>query len=112
MNFIISLLVNGAIVYFISYLLPQYIHVNGFVDAIWVGAVLGLINYIVRPIIATLAMPITVITLGLFGLVINGLMVVGADYLLDGFKVSSFLWAIIFSLILSAANSVTGLVRS
>ncbi len=111
MGIIVSLLINGLIVYLVSMFLP-YVHVNGFFDAVLVGAVLGLINYFVRPVIATLALPITVVTLGLFGLVINGLMVVGVDYLLDGFRVDGFLWAIIFSVILSAANSVTGLVRN
>lgn len=111
MRFIINILLNGIVVYVIATLLNPNVHVNSFIDAILVGGVLGLINSFIKPIISTLAMPITFITLGLFSLVINGLMVMGADYLLDGFAVSNFLWAIAFSIILSAANSVTGLIK-
>ena len=111
MNFIISLLLNGAIVYLIAMFLQPNVRVNGFLDAVIVGVVLGFINYFIKPIVSTLALPITVITLGLFSLVINGLMVVAADYLLDGFAVSNFLWAIGFSVILSFANSATSMLR-
>lgn len=111
MGLLISLIVNGAIVYLVTMFTPN-VHVNGFFDAVLVGAVLGLINTFIRPIIATLAMPVTVATLGLFSLVINGLMVLGTDYLLDGFRVNGFLWAVIFSAVLSAANSVVGIARN
>ena len=111
MGLLISLIVNGAIVYLVTMFTPN-VHVNGFFDAVLVGAVLGLINTFIRPIISTLAMPVTAVTLGLFSLVINGLMVLGTDYLLDGFQVNGFLWAVIFSAVLSAANSVVGIARN
>lgn len=111
MGLLISLIVNGAIVYLVTIFIPN-VRVNGFFDAVLVGAVLGLINAFIRPIIATLAMPVTAVTLGLFSLVINGLMVLGTDYLLDGFQVNGFLWAVIFSVVLSATNSVVGIARN
>lgn len=107
MNIITSLLLNGLTVYVVSYFLTN-VHVDNFLQAIVTGAVLGLINAFIKPIIATLAFPLTAITLGLFTLVINGLMVLLADWLLPGFRVNGILWAIAFSLIISGLNWLIG----
>lgn len=109
-KFIISLVLNGVAVLGASYLLSG-VHVNGIMWAIVVGAVLGVINSVITPIVKTVALPVTVLTFGLFSLVINGLMVLLADYLLTGFWVDNILWAIAFSFILSLINSVLGVAK-
>ncbi|HMC97423.1 MAG TPA: phage holin family protein [Flavobacteriales bacterium] len=74
---------------------------NGFLTALLVAAVLGLLNTIVKPLLVILTLPITFLTLGLFLLVINAGLVLLADKLIGGFTVDSFWWALGFSLVLS-----------
>ena len=68
------------------------IHVSSFGTALLVALVLGLINTLLRPLLVLLTLPVTLLTLGLFIFVINGLMFLLAGWLLDGFKVDG-LWA-------------------
>lgn len=107
MRILISLLLNGLLVFAISALLPG-VAVDGFLIAIVTGLVLGLINFFVRPIITFLTLPITFLTLGLFLLVINGAMVLLVDYLVPGFEVDGLGWAIVFSLLLLFLNLILG----
>ena len=89
-----------------AYLLPG-LHVAKFYpDALIAALVIGLVNALVRPVVVMLTLPATVLTLGLFLLVINGLMLQLADYLLAGFHVQGFLWAVAGSVVLSAVTSV------
>lgn len=101
---IARLLVNGLAVYLVSLLLPG-IEVGNMLNAIIVSAVLTLLNYFIKPILLILTIPITIFTLGLFILVINALMVLLASKIVPGFEVSSFWWALLFSVILSIVNS-------
>ncbi len=90
-----------------AYLLPG-VEVNGFFVAIVVAAVLALLNTIVKPILILLTIPITVLTLGIFLLVINAVIILLADMLIQGFSVYGFWWALLFSLILAIFNSLLG----
>lgn len=74
---------------------------QGFITALLVAAVLGLLNTVLKPILIILTLPISFITLGLFLLVINAGMVLLAAKLVPGFVVESFWWALGFSLLLS-----------
>jgi putative membrane protein len=65
------------------------------------GLVLGIANAVVRPILVVLTLPITILTLGLFLLVVNGLMVLLVSKLMDGFSVDSFWWAMITAIIVT-----------
>ena len=83
------------------------------VDSAWsnvllVAVVIALLNAFVRPLLIFLTIPATIVTLGLFLLVINAGIIMIADSLLDGFSVSSFWWALLFSFILSIINSILG----
>ena len=109
MGFIIKLLLTGLAVVLASYFLPG-VHVDGFGTALIVAVVLAILNAIVRPILVILSFPITIMTLGLFLLVINALIILGADYLIEGFKVDGFLWALIFSLVLSVITYIIDMV--
>lgn len=105
MGFIIKLLLTGIAV-FISANVLSGVHVDGFTSALIVALVLAVLNAIVRPILVLLTIPITFITLGLFLLVINAIIILLADYLVAGFNVDGFIWALIFSLILSVITTI------
>jgi putative membrane protein len=106
MNFIIRLLLNGLAIVLTAYLLPG-VEVDAYGTAIVVALVLSIANVVVKPILIILTIPITVVTLGLFLLVINAVIILLADYLVDGFSVGGFWWALLFSLIMSVFNSMT-----
>ena len=84
-------LINAVALLALPYLLPS-IHVASFVTALGVALVLGLINTLIRPLLLLLTLPVTLLTLGLFIFVINGMMFLLAARLLDGFVVDG-LWA-------------------
>jgi putative membrane protein len=100
MQFIISILVSSICVFLASKFVPG-IKVDSFGSAIVVAIVLGLLNSTLKPLLTILTIPITILTLGLFLIVINVLMVYLTDALVSGFHVSGFLAAFIFSLVVS-----------
>jgi len=100
MNFILRLLLSAAAVVLLSYVLPN-VSVDSYVTAILVALALSLLNFIVKPILVILTLPITIITFGLFLLVINASIILLADYFVDGFSVHGIGWALLFSLLLS-----------
>lgn len=105
MNFIIKIIISALAVLITAYMLPGVDVVN-ILDAIIVAAVLAFLNAIVKPLLVILTIPITILTLGIFLIVINALIILATDYLVDGFYVKSFWWAILFSVILSVITSV------
>lgn len=105
MNLLLRLLVTAVVAYFLSQVLPG-IHFDGFSGAIIFAIVLGILNLTIKPILQILGFPITVITLGLFYLIINALVILIADYFVNSMKVDGFLWAFIFSIILSLVTSL------
>lgn len=74
--------------------------------AVIVSVVLGLLNTFLKPILVFFTFPVTIFTLGLFLLVINAAMVLLCDKLVDGFDVSSFWTALLFSILLSISQSI------
>jgi putative membrane protein len=105
MNWIIRFLLNGLAVVLTAYLLPG-VDLTDYWTALIVALVLSIANIFVKPILIVLTIPITILTLGLFLLVINALIILMTDYLVDGFDVNGFWWALLFSLILSIFNSL------
>ena len=104
MNFIIRLLITAAVAYGLSMVLSG-VHINDFTTAIVFSLVLAILNILVKPLLVLLTIPVTIITLGLFLLVINAVIILLADYFMDGVKIDGFLWALIFSVILSVVSS-------
>ena len=82
--------------------------VDGFWTALIVAGVLAILNVLVKPILVVLTIPITIITFGLFLIVINTINVLIVDWLIDDFHVDSFWWALVFSVLLSLVNSIFG----
>lgn len=73
-------------------------------SAIWLAALLGILNAIVRPVLVLLTLPITVLTLGLFIFVINAALVLLAGSIIDGFDPGGFWRALLFSIVLSVVS--------
>ena len=105
MNWIIRLLLNGLAVVLSAYLLPG-VDVDSYGTALLVALILAVVNVIVKPILIILTIPITILTLGLFLLVINAALILFVENLVSGFTVEGFWWALLFSLILSIFNSL------
>ncbi len=105
MNFIIRILVTGAVAFGLSYILKG-IHINGYGAAVLFALVLAVINIIVRPILVILTIPLTVITFGLFLFVINALLILLASKFISGIQIDGFWWALLFSLLLSFVTAI------
>jgi putative membrane protein len=105
MNVIVKFLLSGVAVLLTAYLLPG-VHVEHYGYALLVAVLLSVANVIVKPILVVLTIPITILTLGLFLLVINAVIILLVDYFIPGFNVEGFWWALAFSLILSIFNSL------
>lgn len=106
MKLLIRLLLNAAFLLLASYLLSG-IEVANFYSALIVAIVLGLLNALVRPILILLTLPINIITLGLFTLVLNGLLVLFAASFIKGFSVAGLGSAILLSLFLWLGSFIT-----
>ena len=79
---------------------------HGLITALITAAVLGLLNAFLKPLLILFTLPVTVLTLGLFLLVINACVVLLAAEIVDGFVVKSFWWALGFSLLLSVVQGL------
>lgn len=107
MKFIIQLIISTLAVLISAYILPGVnIADNSFLTALIVAAVLSFLNAVVKPIMIVLTIPVTILSLGLFLLVINAFIILLTAKLVEGFKVDSFWWALLFSLILSLVTSI------
>lgn len=105
MNLLIKILITSGLVLLIANFMPG-VHVAGFTTALIVAIVLGLLNIFIKPILVILTLPVTILTLGLFLLVINALMILFCTKIVGGFSVDTFLTALIFSVILSVLQSI------
>ena len=104
MFFVVRLIINMVAILIISYLFPRMIWVDGFLAALVAAFLLGVVNAIIRPILVFLTLPLTVVTLGLFLLVVNGLMLWLVSALVRGFHVSGFWGAVLGSILISIVS--------
>lgn len=100
-------LINAGSLLLVAYFVPG-IAIDGLARALLAALTLGLVNMLLRPILQLLALPITLVTLGLFALVINGLCFWLVAKLLDGFTVSGFWAAFWGSLAYSVISGLAG----
>lgn len=105
MNLIIRILVTALLVMVIAHFMPG-VNVASFTTSVIVAIVLGLLNIFIKPILVLLTLPVTIITFGLFLLVINALIILLCTKIVGGFAVDGFLTAIFFSIILSILQSI------
>jgi putative membrane protein len=100
MRFLVSWLLNALALLAVAYLIPD-IHMTGLDVALIAAIVIGLVNMLIRPLLVVLTLPITVLTLGLFILVINGFLFWGVGHYLQGFEVRTVLAGIIGAFVYS-----------
>jgi putative membrane protein len=105
MNLLIRILITAILVVIIAHFMPG-VAVASFTTSLIVAVVLGLLNAFVKPILILLTLPVTLITFGLFLLVINALIILLCTKIVGGFHVESFWTAVFFSIILSISQSM------
>ena len=111
MNFLVNWLISAIAIIITAYLLPGVI-LAGFWTALIVALILGLINAFIKPVILMLTLPINLLTLGLFTFIINALIILLVSFLVSGFAVINFWWALLFSIIISIVNYILyGLIK-
>jgi len=108
MNWLVKVILSAAAILFSSYLMPG-VEIDSFFTAIAVALVLSIINLVFRPLFILLTLPVTILTFGLFLFAVNAFMIMLASSFVDGFHVSGFFTALIFSFILSLLQSIFGL---
>lgn len=92
-------------VFIVANFLPG-VKIDDYLSALMVAVALAFLNAIVKPVLTILTIPITLLSLGLFLLVINAVIIIFAEKLVPGFHVQGFGWAILFSLILSLCTGI------
>ena len=97
-------LILSIALFFTGYLLPAQIGFTPLYVILVVAAVLEFVNMVIKPVISFLTLPINILTLGLFSIVINGLIFYSLTYVVHGFRVSSISAAIIGALVVSILN--------
>jgi putative membrane protein len=108
MKYIVKILINALAVAIAAYVIPQVV-LDSFFTAVIVAVALGVINTFIKPIVNIFALPINLLTLGLFSIVINAVFILLVSRFVDGFEVGGFVVAIIFSLVLSLISSLLGI---
>ena len=113
MRMILLWILNAVALLAVAWLLPTSIHVASFGSALLAALILGLVNALVRPVLLVLTLPVTLLTLGLFIFVLNGLMFWLAGSLFEGFVVAGFWPAVFGSMVYSVVSwALTGLLVS
>jgi putative membrane protein len=110
MNLLLNWFVSALVIVIAAYVLPG-VHVASFWTALVLAVVLGVLNLLIKPLLVILTLPITIITFGLFLIVINALLVLFASFIVPGFEVDGFWWAVLFSIVLSAINLVASRIK-
>ena len=108
MKLLLRLVISTLAVLVASNLLDG-VYVADISTALVVAVVLGILNTLIKPILVLLTLPITLLTLGLFYLIINVIIIYAAASLVSGFSVDGFLSALFFSFIVSIVSSVLGI---
>jgi len=103
MRFLARLVLNGLAIVIAAWLLPG-IHLTSTVAALGAGVILGFVNAIVRPVLFFLTLPLTLLTLGLFIFVVNAICFALTAWLVPGFSIDGFWWALIGALFVSVVS--------
>jgi putative membrane protein len=106
MHLLLRWILNTLALFIVVTLVPGFYY-RSVVTLVIAALVLGLLNAIVRPILFILTLPLTVVTLGLFLLVLNAVMLELTAMLVPGFRIESFGWAIVGALVLAVISLIT-----
>jgi putative membrane protein len=108
MSLLFKLFISSVSVLLAAELLPG-IHIDGFLTAVFVALLIAILNVFLKPFLIILTIPITILTLGLFLLVINTIIVLITSNIINGFLVDGFWWALLFSILVSLISSLLGI---
>lgn len=109
MSFLIQLLLTALAAYLAAKFTPG-VNITSYWTAIVLALVLGLLDVFVKPFLEIVSIPVTVLTLGLFMLVINALIILLASWIVSSFQVSGFWSALLYSIIFSIVSWILGLI--
>ena len=107
MKLILKLLFNTGVIFSIAYYMPS-VTISDLTTGLIVSVVYGLVNTFIRPILKLLTLPISIITLGLFGIVINAFLTWLVVLIVPGFGINGFLNYFIFTIVLSILTTIIG----
>lgn len=105
MNLFFKIIISSIAVFISALILPG-VEVENYLYAVLIALFLSVLNNSVKPILIILTLPITIVTFGLFLLVINAIIIFLIDYFVDGFRVDGLGYAILFSLLTSLIHAV------
>lgn len=105
MNILFRILVTSLAAFIAAWITPG-VHIDRYTTALVFALVFGLLNFFIKPVLVILTLPITIITLGLFLLVINAIIILIAAHYIHGLHVAGFWPALLFSILLSIFTSV------
>ncbi|HEX6083242.1 MAG TPA: phage holin family protein [Thermoanaerobaculia bacterium] len=106
MSLLVRWILNTLALLLVANVVPNFTY-RSWVTLAIAAAVLGLLNAVIRPILWFITLPITVLTLGLFLLVLNAIMLELTAWLVPGFDIDGFGWAIVGALVLSVISLLT-----
>ncbi len=104
-NLLVHLVISALLLWLVGQIVPG-IRIYGFGPALLAALVLGVVNFLVRPVLIIVTLPVTILTLGLFLIVINALMLMLTGVIVPGFKVESFGAAVLGGILLGLFNLV------
>lgn len=107
MGLLIRWVLNTLALFVVAFVLQPHIQYHSWMTLFIAAAVLGILNTIVRPILKLVTFPITILTLGLFLLVLNGIMLELTAWLVPTFRIESFGWAVVAAILLSIVSFFT-----
>jgi len=105
LTIVAKLVTTSLAIIIVAYMLPG-VKVESALSAIGIAIVLAILNFFVKPLLVLLTLPITILTLGLFLIVVNALIILLAAEIVPGFAIDGFWWAVLFSIILSIVVSI------
>jgi putative membrane protein len=108
MKLLLRLVISTLAILVAAHVVPGVV-VASTTTAIIVAIVLGILNTFLKPVLQILALPITILTLGLFYFVVNVFIIYLATYLVDGFAISGFISALLFGLVVSIVSAILGM---
>ena len=120
MAFLVRVLINGVAIWLATLILPGLSIVGG--DSNWetlaiillIALVFGLVNAIVKPIVAFISIPLYILTLGLFTIIVNALMLMLTAWITEfwswGLRVESFWWGVVAALLITVINWIFSII--
>jgi len=105
LTLIVKWLIYALAIFLVGSFLPG-LHVPDYTAALWIALILGILNVTLRPLLQLIALPVTIITLGLFALVVNGFVLWLADKFSESITIDGFWWAVIAAVIISLVSAI------